>query len=131
MSERAPAGSTSVQKRVGERLRHFEAHSEWRLSLPAQVVIQQTFVSLATDIIGMGDLINPPGRRFSVDKALETLPSFLNYLAETAAPLAAEAAKREGVEQEETRNIGAIFVLQHVDTWATMFGCGCWPRRHQ
>jgi hypothetical protein len=127
MSERTPAGSTSAQQRVGERLRDFEASSEWRVSLPAQVVIQQTFLSLGTDIIGMGELTNPPGRRFAIDKALETLPSFLNYLAETAAPLAAEAAKREGVEQE-TRNIGAIFVLQHVHTWATMFGCPCWPR---
>ena len=125
MSDReALSGSIPVQQLVSERIRDFETNREWRLSLPAQVVIQQTFLSIGADIIGMGEFANLPGRRFAMNKALETLPLFLDHLAEAAA---AEVAKREGTGQE-TRSIGAIFVLQYVNIWATMFGCGCWPR---
>jgi hypothetical protein len=95
---------TSDQKRVEEQVRHFEAHTEWRLSESAQVVIEQTILSLRTDIIGMGDLTTPSGRVYATNRAFETLPRFLEHLAKEADPLG-----RPG----ET-NIGAIFVLQHV-----------------
>jgi len=109
-----------AQQQLEDKFREFEARGKWQLSLPAKVVIQQGLVSLTMDTLGMGEIVNMKDRVGVVQKALETLPAFLQHLAEVAEK-ASEASSNSKV-------IGAIFVLQHVDVWATkLFGCTCWP----
>jgi hypothetical protein len=109
---------------LDDQLRMFEASGEWRLSLPAKVTIQQGFISLTVDTLGMGEITQPAQRDAAVGKALETLPGFLRHLVNIAKPLAEDAEKRN---LPNTRMIGGILVLQHLKTWASMFGCSCWP----
>jgi hypothetical protein len=91
---------------------------EWRLSLSAQNVIRENFVSLATDEIGVRKLTRPEERRLAQQQAIEHLPGFLSAL----------VAKAEGIPPEnrsgDEKVLGAIFVTQHMRLWA--INCGCW-----
>lgn len=109
---------------LDDQLRMFEASGEWRLSLPAKVTIQQGFISLTVDTLGMGEITQRAQRDAAAGKALETLPGFLRHLVNVAKPLAEDAERRN---LPNTRMIGGILVLQHLKTWASMFGCSCWP----
>jgi hypothetical protein len=107
-----------MQQQLEDTFRNFEEKGGWRLSLPAKVVIQQGLISLTTDTLGMGDIATVEARYAAVQKALETLPDFLEHLAR-------KASERQ---ESNTNVIGAIFVLQHVEVWAVqMFKCSCWP----
>jgi hypothetical protein len=106
---------------LGEQLDHlfaeFEHNERWHLSLPAKVIIQQTLISVSRDTLGMGDY----GRNHpeAVRRAFETLPQFLKTLR--------EKAEAEPSHTIASREIGGIFVLQHMKSWAGAFGCLCWP----
>jgi hypothetical protein len=100
-----------------DKFREFEAKRGWRLSLPAKVVIHQGLISLYTDALGMGEITSQEARSHAFQKALDTLPNFLIDLTH----------KAEKHQASKDKEIGAIFVLQHVKVWAQMFGCSCWP----
>jgi hypothetical protein len=97
----------------------FEQKTDWRLSLPAKVIIQQGIISIGMDTLGMGDYAQPNARGPAIQVALSKLPTFLD-------DLKAEAEKRPNAEND-SRIIGGIFVLQHAKSWKTLFGCACWP----
>lgn len=115
--------AASPMQALDDQFRAFEAAGEWRLSLPAKVVIQQGFISLNTDTLGMGEITTLEHRRAAIGKARETLPDFLAHLVDVATPLAAQAESRS---LQNTKLIGAILVMQHMKTWAQMFECTCW-----
>ena len=117
-------GMSEFAQLLDDQLRMFEASGEWRLSLPAKVTIQQGFISLTVDTLGMGEITQRAQRDAAAGKALETLPGFLRHLVNVAKPLAEDAERRN---LPNTRMIGGILVLQHLKTWASMFGCSCWP----
>ena len=102
------------------KFREFEDQRKWRISLPAQIVIQQTLYSIMTDQLGLGDFTSPAQRHAALMGALEALIPFLNDLSTKA-----EEAKKA---DDEMRQIGAIFVLQHMKDWAAKFDCKCWPQ---
>jgi hypothetical protein len=81
---------------VGEQLDtafiKFEGQSEWRLSLPAKVIIQQAVISIEMDNLGMGEYAGEPDRGNAVKIALSKLPDFLDLLKR-------EAAKRPDTER--------------------------------
>lgn len=91
---------------------------EWRLTLSAQNIIRENFVSLFTDEIGVKGLRTPDDRRSAQQQAIKNLPGFLNRLVEEAAKIPPE--RRSGDEKV----IGAIYVTQHIGWWA--IPCGCW-----
>ena len=107
---------------VEDKLLDFNRGGLWRLSLPAQIVIQQFFISLATDQVGLIGLREPKMRQSAQQKAQDNLEGFLGYLSEQAEALDKDA--RSGDEKV----IGAIFAIQKVGGWAEMIGCGCLPR---
>jgi hypothetical protein len=108
---------------VGEQLDttfiSFEEQSEWRLSLPAKVIIQQAFISIEMDNLGMGEYAGQSNRDQPVKDALSKLSNFLDHLEK-------EAVKRPYAEKS-AKVIGGIFVLQHAKVWKTLFNCPCWP----
>lgn len=108
---------------IGEKLdtivSDFEGLSNWRLSLPAKVIIQQAFISIEMDDLGMGDHAGTTDRENAITVALSELPNFLNYLK-------AEAGKRPEIEKSP-KIIGGIFVLQHAKQWKVLLSCPCWP----
>lgn len=93
---------------------------EWRLSLSAQNVLREIFMSFSSDEIGVVGLEKPEQRRLAQQKAIESLPDFLGELVKQAENVPAD--KRSGDEKV----IGAIFVSQHIKRWADK--CGCLPR---
>ena len=109
---------------IEEIFRTFEAKGEWRISLPAKVIIQQGFISLFVDTLGMGEIVEPRQRVRAIGKALDTLPTFLDHLVQVAQPLRAKGNENK---LPNTNLIGGILVLQYIKVWANQFGCTCWP----
>ncbi|QQO23833.1 hypothetical protein JJB98_30130 [Bradyrhizobium diazoefficiens] len=112
-----------ASKNIGEQLDpifvNFEKQSQWRLSLPAKVIIQQGFISIEMDDLGMGEYAGGRNRDQAIVDALSELPNFLKYLE-------AMASNRPNTEQS-SKIIGGIFVLQHAKKWKDLFKCPCWP----
>jgi hypothetical protein len=112
-----------MAKSVGEQLdatfKAFEEQSEWRLSLPAKVIIQQAFISIEMDQLGMGEYAGKPDRDKVVQAAFSNLSKFLDHLKK-------EALNRPD-DEKSPEVIGGIFVLQHIKEWKTYFSCPCWP----
>jgi hypothetical protein len=121
-------GTLSVTEHLENKIREFEQKCEWRVSLPARIIIQQLFISIFTDHIGLGGFADAAQRRKARNGAIKTLIPFLEDLATKGRPLAEEAAKKAGREIGDVREIGAIFMLQNIDVWAAKLGCPCWPR---
>ena len=108
---------------IEHTIQTFEERSKWKVSLPGRVVLQQTFLSFATDRVGP-DFDSQSERRDAQAAAIKALPDFLDHLADEAVDFlkARERAK------DETTEIGAIFIVKHLDRWARERKCVCWPQ---
>jgi hypothetical protein len=96
------------------------SREDWRLSLSAQNLLREIFISLNFDELGLKGLKSPEERRLAQQKAIERLPGFLGELAAEAEKVSTE--EKSGDE----RVIGAIFVSFRIKKWFE--GCGCLPR---
>jgi hypothetical protein len=94
----------------------FEKRSGWSLSLPAKVIIQQGFISLRVDTLGLDNYPDPAHRDQAIRTAASKLPEFLDTLK-------AEAEKRK----HDEKVIGGVFVLQYAKVWENLVDCSCWP----
>ncbi|MEA3146115.1 MAG: hypothetical protein QOI53_1587 [Verrucomicrobiota bacterium] len=111
--------SLNIGEQIDETFRKFEATSDWRLSLPAKVIIQQGFLSMGRDTLGMGDYGQSSKRGELFQVGLANLTAFL-------LELEAEASKRPEAEKR-SKEIGGVFVLQNAKRWQKIFQCKCWP----
>ena len=87
--------------------------------MPVKVIIQQGFLSIEMDTLGMGEYADPTHRPAAIQTALGKLKAFLDALE-------LEAAKRPDTEKK-SNVIGGVFVLQHAKLWKALFNCPCWP----
>jgi len=117
----------SVTERLENKIREFEEKQKWRVSLPARIIIQQSLISIFTDHIGLAEFTASPQQVSAREGAIDTLIPFLEDLATKGQALAEDAAKRDGRDIRELREIGAIYMLQNIHGWADKF-CKCWPR---
>jgi hypothetical protein len=113
-------------------IRNFERDTQWRVSLPARVVLQQLFIALRSDQLGTSlpvDQDRPDGRRRALTPdehqncqriMIETLREFLNFLRNEADEL---LAPRGHVERGELTEIDAIFVVRHIRRWPQIADC--------
>jgi hypothetical protein len=113
--------SSSVGEKLEKAFSDFETTSGWRLSLPAKVIIQQGFISIHMDTLGMGTYADadPAKRAQAAQAALSKLPAFLDILK--------TEAEKQPDSEKNSMMIGGIFVLQHAKSWKALFGCPCWP----
>jgi hypothetical protein len=115
-------------------IRRFEKDRNWRVSLPARVLLQQIFIALRSDQLGFIDpdgsspeAARDPQRRAREREAprmmVATLGEFLNSLGD-----AADALVRQGfVDRDDFTEIDAIFVLRHIRRWPKLVNCLCIP----
>jgi hypothetical protein len=116
---RRMTANSSIGEQLDLAFSTFEQETDWRLSLPAKVIIQQGFISIEMDRLGMGAYAPASDRALAVRTAMQKLPSFLDALKK-------EAENRPD-DEKASKNIGGIFVLQHAKSWRDLFGCPCWP----
>jgi hypothetical protein len=109
---------------IEDDIREFEDDSKWRLSLPARIVLQQGYLSLSTDQIGLVGLTELPQRRLAQQKAFEALRPFLDEIGRKAD----QFIKERQIERDNATEIGAIFMMQHINVWAIIRDCGCYPQ---
>lgn len=105
-------------------IRNFEQGSGWRLSTPAKVVLQQAFLSLDTDYLGLAGYTTGESRREMEIRVVKNVGGFLWNLSQKAG----SAALDQNLNSDEERLIGAIYIMQHMQNLAMKVNCGCWPR---
>ncbi len=108
---------------LDQKLAEFQQYSGWRLSLPAQIVLQQAFVSLETDHLGLRGYTHADSRKSMQSLVLGNVERFLNEITYKAG----EAVKEQNLASKEERLIGAIYVMQNMKMLADMISCECWP----
>jgi hypothetical protein len=123
MSDTSQPNRTQLQQ-MEDTIRAFEEDAKWRVSVPARIVLQQGFLSLSTDRIGLIGLEGPVERRFAQREALDGLRPFLDEIGRQADRFVEE----RGIGRNEAIEIGAIFMMQHINLWAIVKKCGCYPQ---
>jgi hypothetical protein len=108
---------------LDEKLFDFDKNSGWRLSLPAKIVLQQAFVSLATDYLGLEGYTNAERRQQMIGRVLEQVQPFLIEIRSKAT----DAAKAQNLVSSNERLIGAIYIIQNMKRLADLVSCECWP----
>ncbi|HUN41889.1 MAG TPA: hypothetical protein VMU81_16515 [Acetobacteraceae bacterium] len=113
-------------------IRQFEADTNWRVSLPARVVLQQLFIALGSDQLATSLPVNeskpelgrrplePSEHRHCQHMMLQTLGKFLESLAEEANALLAQGGP---VRRDDFTEIDAIFLVRHARKWPAIAKC--------
>jgi hypothetical protein len=120
-----PATSGSVPVDLGSiesTIQAVETQTNWRISLPARIVIQQLFVSLATDSGGFEVSMTPTVRQTALSTANGALHDFIKQCVTKSQELASQS----GYAGKE---VGLPVVIREVNNWATTHAtCSCWPK---
>jgi len=118
--------------RMETTIRNFERDTQWRVSLPARVVLQQLFIALSSDQLGNSLPVDPdrpdrgrraltPGEHQNCRAIMvDTLAEFLNSLCEEADRLLAPGGH---VKKDDFTEIDAIFLVRHIRKWPQMAKC--------
>ena len=106
---------------VETTIRRIEAETEWRISLPARIVIQQVFVSFATEEGAFEILMTDEVRSQALEIAHEQLANFLRRTVERSQ----EMARRSNYTGNE---VGLPIVISELNVWTGNGSCHCWPR---
>jgi hypothetical protein len=102
---------------VENAIRSFEASSEWRVSIPGRIVIQQFFVSLGLDRIGFAKEMSTLARNQAIQTASSKLPEFLQSLSVKAASSIVSDAGVWDTKVSPTKEIGLLLIVQHINSW--------------
>jgi len=108
---------------LDRRLDQFHQKSGWELSLPARIVLQQAFLSLETDHLGLPGYTQGENRQKILGQVLNSVDEFLMRLTHKAS----DAVKRQNLTSKEEKLIGAIYVMQNMKVLADLIQCECWP----
>lgn len=108
---------------LDKKLLDFQLGSGWRLSLPAKIVLQQAFLSLSTDYLGLKGYTNIQSREYMQVRVLDRVEDFLKDISDQAR----HAVDDQNLVSDDEKLIGAIYVMQHMKRLADMINCECWP----
>src|SRR4051812_1872587 len=106
-----------LERMLEEQFHNFERDTDWRISLPARVVIHQGLLAMSTDRLGLFE-INESQRLRARRNAISALPEFLHYLREQGTPMAYQLENSENAHPDDARILDAIFVMQRLHWWA-------------
>jgi hypothetical protein len=124
-----PDGSmAAVLGGVDNIIRTFEVNNQRRVSTPGRLVIQQFFISLATDRIGFNTMMSDDARQQAIQTAHDNLSAFLDNLDKKAQKSIVSSAVERDTDPTAKPEIGLLLVVQNINSWALQINCPCWPR---
>jgi hypothetical protein len=112
----AEAGWVLSQAR--NEIRAFQAETKWYLSASARSILEDALLAILTDDLPSRERRGAPAASSLAIDAVQELPKFLYVLLEQAT---------RDPDMRRHKQIGAIFLLSHLNRFSLLKNCTCWP----